>query len=196
MRLLGRRRRRNHPVPHSPLPVRNTDVPDSHDNHPHLLAGHEATPATVFPAAAANDALPPQQIGTGVKRVGLEVLGAVEALLVRAGGDEARLAVDGGADGRDGRRVEVEEERGEGRVGGRGGGGPGGEAAGGGAGCWAVGDPCEWGGGLVWGGVGGEDGVRTVVDEEGDAGVGDEVVHLLAGGVGGHDDDGGGGVGG
>lgn len=105
MRLLGRCHRRHHPVPHGPLPVRNTNVPDSHDNHPHLLAGHEAAAPAVLRTAAtatADDALPPQEVGAGVKRVGLEVLGAVEALLVRAGGDEARLAVDGGADGRDG----------------------------------------------------------------------------------------------
>lgn len=82
MRLLARRGRRNHPVPHGALPVRDTNIPNSNDNHPYLLAGHEATPPAVLRTPAADDALPPQEVGAGVKRVGLEVLGAVEALLV------------------------------------------------------------------------------------------------------------------
>lgn len=105
---------------------------------------------------------------------------AVPALLVAAGLDEARGTVDGGRDAAHGAGVEVEQQRGEGGRGralGRDGGGVGrgiGEAAGGGGGR-AVRDP--------------------VVHEEGDMWVGEEVGHLLGGGVGGHDDEWGRGVG-
>lgn len=40
--------RRNNPILHRPLPVRNPDIPDPHHHHPHILIRHVPLP-TIIP---------------------------------------------------------------------------------------------------------------------------------------------------
>ena len=40
-------RRRNNPILHRPLPVRNPDIPDPHHHHSHVLIRHVPLPAII-----------------------------------------------------------------------------------------------------------------------------------------------------
>lgn len=109
-------RRRNNPISHRPLPIRNPHIPYPHDDDPHLIARRKPAPATTttpIPVSTANSCGRSTTHGVerAIERIVLQVHVTVVSLLVRAALDQARAAVDGGADGGYGRRVEVEEQR-------------------------------------------------------------------------------------